>query len=93
MKRIYIYLFCLIANIAFSQPANDNCASAASLTIGAALTCGQTTQSASLQVGECYTNYGGGASETSVWYRFTASNDSLVLNVLNTIHLIVYRLI
>ena len=65
-------------------PANDNCASATTLTVGGALLCGQTTSTGTLQVGECYTNYGGGSTEVTTWYRFTATNDSLVFNWVQT---------
>ena len=64
-------------------PGNDDCASATVLTVGAALSCGQTTLTSTLQAGECYTNYAG-ATEHTTWYRFTSSNDSLVLNIIKT---------
>lgn len=64
-------------------PANDNCASATVLTIGGALLCSQNDVSATMQVGECYINYAG-VTPSSVWYRFTATKDSLVLNFLQT---------
>lgn len=85
MKKIILLTFLtLISLLSISQPANDNCANATSLTVGASLTCAQTTQSATLQGGECYTNYAGGSTEVSVWYRFTANNDSLILNFMQT---------
>jgi hypothetical protein len=65
-------------------PGNDACTSATSLTIGAALLCGQTTQSGGVQAGECAYPAGGGMSAQTVWYRFTATNDSLILNYLRT---------
>lgn len=65
-------------------PANDACASATSLTIGASLNCTQTTNAAGIQAGECVYAAGGGMSEQTVWYRFTATNDSLILNYLRT---------
>ena len=71
-------------NTIMAAPANDNCVNATVLTIGAALTCGQTTNESTLQTGECYTDYSGGSSENTVWYRFTSTNDSLVLNILRT---------
>jgi hypothetical protein len=61
-----------------AAPVNDNCTSATPLTIDGGLDCNGTTFDATLQGGECYTNYGGGASEHTVWYSFTANNDSLV---------------
>lgn len=82
-KGIFILFFSFITVFAFAQPANDNCASAVNLTIDAALSCAQTTQNATLQGGECITNYAGVTEYTS-WYRFTANNDSLVLNFIQT---------
>lgn len=87
MKSIVYIIFCIIfltAQDIFAQPANDNCASATTLTIGAALSCSQTTQNATLQGSECYTNYGGGSTEYTTWYRITANNDSLILNFIQT---------
>jgi hypothetical protein len=83
-KIFFSLVLMLLTEIAFTQPANDNCASATTLTIDAALSCGQTTQNATLQVGECFTNYGGGSTEYSTWYRITATNDSLILNFIRT---------
>lgn len=67
-----------------AQPANDNCASATVLSVDAALSCGQSNLNATLQGSECYTNYGGGSTESTSWYRFTANNDSLILNFIQT---------
>jgi hypothetical protein len=67
----------------FAQPANDNCANAVALTVDNLL-CGQTTQNGTIQGGECFTDYGGGASEESVWYRVSATNDSLVFSFTQT---------
>ena len=64
-------------------PGNDDCASATVLTIGAALSCAQTSNLATTQVGECLINYAG-STERTVWYRITATNDSLVLNMVRT---------
>lgn len=61
-----------------AAPVNDDCSSATTLIIDAGLDLTGTTFDATLQGGECYTNYGGGASEHTVWYRFNANNDSLV---------------
>ena len=61
-----------------AAPVNDDCGTATTLTIDAGLDLTGTTFDATLQGGECYTNYGGGASEHTVWYRFNANNDSLV---------------
>jgi hypothetical protein len=36
-----------------APPSNDDCASSTSLTIGATLTCNQTTSGAGIQAGEC----------------------------------------
>lgn len=65
-------------------PGNDNCASATVLTVDGACTSG-TTNTASQEAGEylCISPGGGIAPET-VWYRFTANNDSLVLGFIQT---------
>ena len=65
-------------------PGNDNCASATTLTVGAACITG-TSNGASLQSGEyvCLSG-GGGVSEETVWYRFTATATSMVLGVVLT---------
>lgn len=62
---------------------NGNCSGATSLTVGGALTCGQVTSISTVEVGECYLN-GAGGTEQTVWYRLTATNDSLVLNFVET---------
>ena len=69
---------------ALLPPGNDNCASAATLTVGAACVTG-TTSTASTQVGEylCI-NPGGGITPENVWYRFTATSTSMVLGVVLT---------
>jgi len=63
-------------------PANDDCSNAIEISVGNALLCGQTTQNASTQNKEYFCN-GGGSPET-VWYRFTAVNDSTVLTFIET---------
>lgn len=82
-RGLYSSAYSNKVNQVLVAPANDNCASATVLTIDAALLCSQNDLNATLQVGECYTNYSG-ITEVSVWYRFTATNDSLVLNFLQT---------
>lgn len=72
-----------ISQMKMPAPANDNCASATNLTVGAALTCGQTTDLATVQAGECNTS-GGGISPETVWYRFTAAQTSEVINFIRT---------
>ena len=85
MKK-FIFLTILIFSriIGFGQPANDDCSSATTLTLDAGLTCGEDAASASLEGSECFTNYSGGSTESSMWYRITADNDSLVLNFIIT---------
>ena len=65
-------------------PGNDNCASATTLTAGAACLSGTTDQAT--QQGSEYLciNPGGGINPETVWYRFTATNDSMVLGVVLT---------
>jgi len=84
MKELILLSFLIIGGILFSQaPANDNCSSATVLTIDGGLSCTQTTDNSTLEGSECYTNYGG-ATEHTVWYRFTATNDSLVMSITKT---------
>jgi len=83
MKKIYtIISFLLISIGLLAQPANDNCASATTLTNGAACI-GGTTLNATVQVGETFCDFAGSTEET-VWYRFTAANDSMVLGFIQT---------
>lgn len=90
MKKLLILIALMVSvTMAFAQPVNDACSNAINLVTDAGLTCG-TTENATIQGGECYTNYGGGVSETSVWYSFTATNDSIIFsfnktNITNTI--------
>jgi hypothetical protein len=74
LNKIYysIIIFCLaFCTNALGQPANDNCASAIALTVGAACVSG-TTASATLQGGEA-TGWCGSAPQQSVWYSFVAT--------------------
>ena len=70
--------------ILLPPPSNDNCGSAINLTVGANCVSG-TTNAASIQAGEylCISP-GGGISPETVWYRFTATNDSLVIGFIQT---------
>ncbi|MCR9173654.1 MAG: hypothetical protein NXI10_14225 [bacterium] len=79
MRKIFYTLLTvsLGTGAAMAQPANDNCANATSISVDGGLTCG-TTLNATLQGSECFTNYGGGASEHTTWYRVNATDDSLV---------------
>ena len=61
-----------------AAPVNDDCSSAIVLTIDGGLDCSGTTFDATLEGGECYTNYGGGASEYTAWYSFVANSNSLL---------------
>lgn len=65
-------------------PTNDNCASAVNLTVNAPCVSG-TTNAATLQGGEylCISP-GGGITPETVWYRFTATNTSMVLGMVIT---------
>lgn len=65
-------------------PGNDACASATTLTVGAGCITG-TSNTATTQGGEylCISP-GGGITPETAWYRFTASNDSLVLGFVMT---------
>lgn len=84
MKRIALFALLLSNLLVYAQPANDNCANAINLAVDAGLSCGQSTLNASLEGSECYTNYAGGSTEVSMWYTFTPSDDSTVLNFVQT---------
>ncbi|MES2762807.1 MAG: T9SS type A sorting domain-containing protein, partial [Bacteroidota bacterium] len=63
---------------------NNNCANATVLTVNAGLMCGQSTTTADFETGECYAALptpNQGLAPQSLWYRITATNDSLVLNI------------
>jgi hypothetical protein len=77
-------IFSLIFMSKLYSQANDNCASATVITVDAALLCGQVASAATSQAGECLVNWGGGTSNSTLWYRFTATNDSTVLNLIAT---------
>ncbi len=79
-KATYVLLTVfLTSGISIAQPANDNCTGATTITVDAGLTCGS-TENATLEGSECFTNYGGGSTEHTTWYRFNATDDSLVFS-------------
>ncbi len=81
----FLYISTFLFSISgFSQPANDDCADAITLTIGGGLICGEDGENSTLEGSECFTNYAGGSTEGTMWYRITATNDSLVLNFIET---------
>lgn len=84
MKRLLTYLIILSSFRIIAQPANNNCTNATNLTVNGALLCAQSMASSNLQASECTVNYGAGTSGASVWYSFTASQTSMVLNFLMT---------
>ncbi len=69
-------------------PTNDGCAGAISLTPGAACTAGTTNAATStgdpFSGSSCIPGSGAGCNVQGVWYSFTATNDSLNLNIDNT---------
>jgi hypothetical protein len=79
MRRILISVIAVCMPVIFSYGQSNTCAGATTVTIGATQTCGQTTAGSTTQTGECFLNYAG-ASEGTVWYRVDATNDSLILN-------------
>jgi hypothetical protein len=70
------------SKLTLPPPVNDNCASATNLAVNTKL-CNQTTDQGSTQTGECVTNYAG-ANERTVWYRFTATSATMILNFIVT---------
>lgn len=84
MRKITLILAALFPILLAAQPANDNCANATTLTVGGSLICGQTTNAATTEGGEYCASSGGGITPRTVWYRFTATSTTMVLNVLRT---------
>lgn len=84
MKRLLTLLIIFSVVRIVAQPANDNCLNATNLTVNNPLTCAQTIAGGGLQATECTVGYGGGSSGASVWYSFTATQASLVLNYITT---------
>lgn len=82
-KKIFFNSLFFLPLAVIAQPANDNCANAITLTVGSALTCGQNSTNATMEGSECFVDIAG-ATESSMWYRITATNDSLVLNFIQT---------
>jgi hypothetical protein len=79
MRKISIFFLLLLFVMDFvAQPANDACLNAISLTSGSNL-CNQNSLNSTLQSGECNINFAG-STESSMWYSFTASTPSLVVN-------------
>jgi hypothetical protein len=67
-------------------PANDNCANATTLTVGASPLCSQTTASSSMQSGEVTTpTCGTSAMNQSVWYKFQATSSTMSVWVDNLV--------
>jgi hypothetical protein len=78
MSRWSIFL-CFWMMIAVAQPPNDNCANATNLTVNGPCVNG-TTVGATIQSGEVSRNCNGGPAENqSVWYRFTATSNTLFI--------------
>lgn len=79
MRKVHLFILCFFTlQIVYSQPANDACLSATSLTSGSNL-CNQNSTNSTLQSGECNLDFAG-STEGTMWYSFTASTSSLVLN-------------
>ena len=64
---------------------NNNCTNATSLTVNAGLICNQNTTGFNTETGECVVVDNFPSSNNTAWYRFTATDDSLVLNFLSTL--------
>ena len=85
MKRLLIILIILSTIRLAGQPANNNCLNAINLTVNGPLLCGQNMAGSNLEANECTIGYAGGtATGASVWYSFTATTSSMVLNYINT---------
>lgn len=89
-KNILFILISIIVkvNLIFSAappppgPPNNNCNNAINLSIGTQI-CSQNSTDANLETNECYINFAG-STEGSMWYSFTATSSTLVLNFLQT---------
>jgi hypothetical protein len=84
MRKLLLLLALASGSVSYSQPTNDNCANATTLTVNGSILCGQTTNNATTQTGEHCAASGGGVTPRTVWYRFTATSTSMVINVLRT---------
>lgn len=74
-------LFCpIFFSSTFAQPPNDDCNNAIQLTNGNQL-CGQNSQNATPE--NCYADFAG-SNESDMWYYFQATNDTMVLQFLQT---------
>lgn len=74
----FIWLISYIG-IVLGQPPNNNCSNATTLTVNAPCTNG-TTVGSNFEPGELTSNCNGGPLENqSVWYQFTATNDSIFI--------------
>lgn len=70
----------VVVSFSACAQANPECSSAFSLTVNGSLLCGQHTNGFGGAADGCVIS---GSGQT-VWYKFTATNDSMVLNVLGT---------
>ncbi|MGV3630666.1 MAG: hypothetical protein ACO1O6_05655 [Bacteroidota bacterium] len=73
MKTNLIFLFSVVAASICAQPANNNCASATTLTVDAPCTSG-TNVAATTQLGETAQGCWGTATSHTVWYTFTTGS-------------------
>lgn len=72
----------------YEKSTGNNCASAPTLTPGAALVCANTVGD-NTQAGEvappCTGFGGGGVTDRTTWFRFTATSTQMVLDYMNTL--------
>ena len=89
MKRrtkFFAIFFCTAFNlVGHSQATYDNCADALAnpITLGDPASCGETATPAGTEAGECLTNWAGNQNST-MWASFTATDDSAVINYVET---------
>ncbi len=84
MRKIYFIsaLFSFMFCIGFSQPGNDLCSNATTLTPNAAPICAQTTDGGGTSIAETITAATVGAANNfsqTVWYKFTATSTSMFI--------------
>ena len=85
MKRLFFILtFLLSITLLYSQPANNNCASATIITVNSNPICTQTTASATVQGGEYIMACTAASIDQTVWYKFTATQSNMSVWVDNS---------
>src|SRR5690554_4647158 len=84
MKNLTLMLFILTFPYLYSQPSNDNCAGAISVPVNPDFLCGLITPgSIASATGSSQANNCGGTANDDVWFKFTATNTTHSIDLLN----------